>query len=705
MTLLDTPTTADRLRADDWYLGATRWTQLTFVEDDPAHFDLDAWVDVMRRTRSNAVCISAGGYMAFYPTAIEHHYTSSFLGDTDPFGAVVDAARGLGMHVMARVDPHAIHADAAAAHPEWLARDEHGEAIEHPAFPGIFLTCPFSSYNREFLTDVARELVTDYDIDAVFANRWQGTGMSYSESARRGFRDATGLELPVGAFREDDPSWQAYPQWRRQQLTELVGLWDDAVREIRPHARFLPNLGSFAAHELERDLVQRHYPLFFVDRQARSGDEAPWSAGRNGKRSRATFRDRPVGLITSVGPESGHRWKDSVNAGAETAMWIVDGFAHGAFPWFTKFNAVISDDRWIEPVADAFGLHARLEPALADLTPTAEVALLEPVIDPERGVDARAHGNRDGSYQALVEARLPFELVSDRNLTIDELRRFRVVVLPDVARMSDAHLEALRQFAAEGGSLVATHRTSLEHEDGTPREQFGLADVLGVDLVAAERGPVRNNYIELSDPSPLHDAYPTARRIIGGTRLMGVSAREGVAAPFRFIPDFPDLPMEEVYPREQARDAAVTTWERPDGGRSVYIAFDLAALYWEALLEDHGRLLADAVRWALGSEPEVAIEGPGLLDVALRRGPDALAVSIVNLTNPMAMRGQLRETFPVGPLTVEIALPEGFGAAEAELLVSGASAPVSATGDRIRVTVPSINLLEVVHVTRQGATR
>ena len=112
--------------------------------------------------------------------------------------------------------------------------------------------------------------------------------------------------------------------------------------------------------DLDRAIVDDHYPAFFIDKQGRTGSEAIWAAGRVGKRSRGMFPDRPVSLITSVGPEHHqHRWKDSVSAPEETKAWIVDGFAQGANPWFTKFNAAVPDTRWIAPVVEAFGLHAR----------------------------------------------------------------------------------------------------------------------------------------------------------------------------------------------------------------------------------------------------------------------------------------------------------------------------------------------------------
>jgi len=56
-----------------------RWAQLTLVEDDPAKFDLGFWLDYFRRTKSDAVCLSAGGRVAYYPTDVPFHHRSRWL--------------------------------------------------------------------------------------------------------------------------------------------------------------------------------------------------------------------------------------------------------------------------------------------------------------------------------------------------------------------------------------------------------------------------------------------------------------------------------------------------------------------------------------------------------------------------------------------------------------------------------------------------
>src|ERR1700722_18801462 len=93
----------------DFFDRPMRWAQLTLVEDDPGKYDPTFWLDYFKRTHSDAVCLSAGGCVAFYPTKIPLHYLSQWLGNSDPFGDLVVGCRKLNMMVIARTDPHAAH--------------------------------------------------------------------------------------------------------------------------------------------------------------------------------------------------------------------------------------------------------------------------------------------------------------------------------------------------------------------------------------------------------------------------------------------------------------------------------------------------------------------------------------------------------------------------------------------------------------------
>lgn len=77
--------------APDWVWQPMRWVQVNFTDDDSGRFDPKFWLDFMRRTNTQGVCLSAGGILAFYPTEVPFHQRSKFLGTSDPFGDMAKA--------------------------------------------------------------------------------------------------------------------------------------------------------------------------------------------------------------------------------------------------------------------------------------------------------------------------------------------------------------------------------------------------------------------------------------------------------------------------------------------------------------------------------------------------------------------------------------------------------------------------------------
>jgi hypothetical protein len=122
-------------------------------------------------------------------------------------------------------------------------------------------------------------------------------------------------------------------------------------------------------------------------------------------------------------------------------------------------------------------------------------------------------------------------------------------------------------------------------------------------------------------------------------------------------------------------------------------------VFWEVLAPDHARLIGNAVRWALGRTQEVIVEGPGVLDLALRRGPDGLALALFNLTNPMMMKGPARENFPAGPQRISVALPPGRVVGAARAVVADAPLSCTCRDGRAELKLPGLERLEVVHLT------
>jgi hypothetical protein len=307
-------------------------------------------------------------------------------------------------------------------------------------------------------------------------------------------------------------------------------------------------------------------------------------------------------------------------------------------------------------------------------------------------------------YHALVEARVPFELIHEAFLTPARLDPFKLLILADAAALSEAQCAAIREFVTRGGSVLATLASSLFDESGVRRADFGLADVFGVSFAGRIDGPMHNSYLSL-DPDPatgrrhaILDGLNDTPRIVNGVFRVDVRPTQPFPSPVTLIPSYPDLPMEDVYPRIQRTETRELYLRDLGRSRVVYFPWDIDRTFWEVMSVDHLRLLKNAVAWACNEPQPVEVDGPGIVDVAVWRQRDSMTVHLVNLTNPMMMKGPLRESIPVGPLTVRVRLPDGARPAKVQLLTAGTTVAAAPANGTLRVVVPSVDVHEVIAI-------
>ena len=684
---------------EPWFDRPMRWAQLVLVENDPGCFDPDFWLDYFKRIHADAACLSAGGAVAYYPTKIPMHHRSAWLGDSDPFGYLVRGCRKMGMAVIARTDPHATWNEVYQAHPDWIAVDSKGQKRRHWSNPELWVTCAHGPYNFEFMTQVHREIMTLYKLDGIFSNRWAGHGICYCEHCIRNFKSFFGMEVPRTTDRSN-PAYRKYTEWRIERLRELWFLWDKTIRDVKSTARYIPN--GFPDNVVTGALSD----IFFTDHQARRGVIPPWSNGKRAKELRATMGMKPLGGIFSIGLEERYRWKDSVQSEPEIRIWVAEGTANNMRPWFVKFSGTIYDRRWLKIVEKIYKWHYRVEPYLRNTAPLARVGLVyseqtERYYGGERWQE-RSNGHELGMYHALIEARVPFEMVNDRLLDAEHLEPFKLLILPNIAALSDSQCEQLREYVKNGGSIVATFETSLCDQEGKRRQNFGLTDLFGVSYNDRIEGPMKNSYLRLKSDSgtgrfhPVLNGLEDAYRIVNGIWRLEVKPNMDFPSPVTLIPTYPDLPMEHVYPRKPETDIREVYLRELGTSRIAYIPWDIDRTFWEIMNVDHSKLLRNIINWATNEQPPVQVTGSGILDVTIWRQKKSMTVHLVNLTNPMMMKGPFRELIPIGEQKLQIKIPPNTKAKKIHLLVSDISPNNEISGNIASLAVPSILDHEVV---------
>jgi hypothetical protein len=132
-------------------------------------------------------------------------------------------------------------------------------------------------------------------------------------------------------------------------------------------------------------------------------------------------------------------------------------------------------------------------------------------------------------------------------------------------------------------------------------------------------------------------------------------------------------------------------------GSVIYFPWDVDRTFWEVLCTDHGALLRNAVDYTTGSRP-ITVSGPGVLDVTVWTQKDSMTVHLVNLTNPMMMKGPIRELMAVGEQAVRVRLPEGRKVTRVQLLNAGVTPIYTLEDGWLSTRVPSVLDHEVIAV-------
>ncbi len=183
------------------------------------------------------------------------------------------------------------------------------------------------------------------------------------------------------------------------------------------------------------------------------------------------------------------------------------------------------------------------------------------------------------------------------------------------------------------------------------RANFGLADLFGCDYVKTENG-VKNSYLTPRHPHTLTRGLEDAPRIIATAQQITVKAHDDAKLPLDAGAQL-SRPADGtgLYDDAADRTSPMAFCRQVGKGRVVYFPMDLDRTFWEVLAPDHLVLLRNAVDWAAEEPHPMTVTWDRVwwtFPIGGRR--TALAAHIVNMNNPMMMKGLLsRKLLPAGP--------------------------------------------------------
>jgi len=186
----------------------------------------------------------------------------------------------------------------------------------------------------------------------------------------------------------------------------------------------------------------------------------------------------------------------------------------------------------------------------------------------------------NGLYYALLEGRFVFDFVHQEDLSAETLAKYRALLIPNAAYFRDSECATVHEYAARGGSVLATFETSRYNEWGERREDFGLAGVFGANALGETLGPQDNTYMRIEQRHAVTGGFEGTELLPGAESRVAVKAVQTAPLVLSVVPHYPWYPPEMVYPRATKTTEPAVILRQDGRSRIAYFPGDIDRTFW-----------------------------------------------------------------------------------------------------------------------------
>ena len=369
---------------------------------------------------------------------------------------------------------------AARRFPEWRVRKTDGSPlIRNDKFAKWSLCCYQTGY-REYCIEQLKEIVAHYTPDALFLDIF-GSSLCYCENCRAKFTSEFGYKLPETP--EDilvhKTDLLAFLDGNASEFLDLVR---DQLHAIDPTLAITIN---FACHypSLVRSKLDYQFsePLlkdnWFSAAYARDTAAGQYPILAPGEASQ----------VYNYNPVNQYRFDLSCIAAQGCRVGMYSGSQHidgtldfeearrlgTVYRELDQFHVWLTDRKPVKCIG------------IVQSDASAGVNLDQ--FNPDAILRAKLHNPHInailGAMQLCENAKLPWKILPDTEITAAELTPYEMILLPEVYVISDSLRLALEEYVKNGGRLLCSVNSGRYASDANPLTNFSISKLLGVDFV------------------------------------------------------------------------------------------------------------------------------------------------------------------------------------------------------------------------------
>jgi hypothetical protein len=638
----------------------------------------------------------------------------------------IESYKKNGIRIMASFGPRQ-QVEMAEKHPDWRSIERNTTNIppmdlgRAPAGPALCLMGPWG----EMLNEILVEILTLYpDVDAFGFDGIHHSGACYCQHCRAAYRQETGLEIPDVNLATAE--YRRYLVWLNRRMERYIERMQRRLKGVKKDVAIVTwttNAGRYGHFlTIPQNMPARMNLLFdapdqefWLDELNRGNTIVPafgaaylWSVTNH----RVAYN---TPYMMSHGNPYGTDSFPRTEMFRRSMLTLTWGARPSPAPAFAGFK-----DAGLETVRE---IKAR-SPWLTHKTSERWGALL--MSDATRNfygrdaskVEERYLANVFGAFRGILEEHLAFEVINDWNLNEEDLARYKVLVLPNTACLSDTQAEAVRGFVRKGGGLVASQDTSLYDELGNARTNYALADVFGANwggmMSLTEAKPEQ---LDVNFLSAMPAEYWAKRKSVFETEFAKHAMFEGT----RLKEYLGDRAVLFKGPATAANKTSAeqigTMWPRGNGnvkypsmllnrfgaGRVVYLPAAFDSAYYVYSYPYQRIILNQAIRHVAAADFGIQVKAPMCVQATYyrqRKEGERLVVHLFNEINSTAGHAFPNDDVPLPEEVVpvhgiKIAF-DGYDISRAHLEPGGVELKLSKSGDRVEVEAPPLDTHRMV---------
>jgi hypothetical protein len=629
-----------------WYQKQLRMLQTVLREPDIINYDAKAVAEYMKKSNANVLIVNAGGIIDFFHHDTELCHPNQFMKDGQEILAdICEELHKNDFRVITRIDFRGAQKYRYDAQPDWFAANADGSPKIRG--DGLYSPCYVGEYANGHAVRFVQNLMGKFPIDGIWENSvafdW---GPCYCRACRETYKAETGKEIPVGGD-YTSPLFAEYRAWKEKKADEHIIRIRDTVKSFGDDKAYSAEVFSMFHSSVYSGIdvyAAGHFDYIVgVGFLTSSVTGKPYDD--------LTCASSAVRFLKAIDPHkttvlltgnNGTRWRLVKDPSQETRTWMWEAVSVGANFWNCMFNGqypAAADDRrnaYIE--TDVYRYLKDNEDLIQGQIPVADVGIYF-----SKASRDKAHLRNDKSYEmgingleaVLVDSHIPYGFITDKDFTLEKASTHNVLCLPNTMCLSDEHAGIIKKYVENGGSLMASYKTSLFDENGNSRGDFGLTDVFGLSYTGIEKDTSADCYQIVRLPSHQitkgMDADKTKYFINGGSTLLTTPIDENGETICSYVPIIPNQYPEQAWITITETQFPTVYSHKYGKGQVVFFSNQMDALVYTNGHEDYYHLVSNSLnylcrRWTLETN------APESVHAGFTKQPDggAYILSFVN---------------------------------------------------------------------------